>query len=111
MTPAVQSFFHAPTNTWSHLVSDPATRAAAIIDPVRDFDPAAGRVSNESAAALLAAAAAAAARLDIGWILETHAHADHLSAADWIKHTLGARQAPPRIGIGAGIVALQRHFR
>ena len=109
MTPVVQSFFHAPTNTWSHLVSDPATRAAAVVDPVLDFDPAAGRVSSESAAALLAAAASA--DLAIGWILETHAHADHLSAADWIKRTLGAQHAAPRIGIGAGIVAVQRHFR
>ena len=109
MTPVVQSFFHAPTNTWSHLVSDPATRAAAIVDPVLDFDPAAGRVSSESAAVLLAAAASAS--LAIGWILETHAHADHLSAADWIRRTLGARDTAPRIGIGAGILAVQRHFR
>ena len=109
MTPVVQSFFHASTNTWSHLVWDPATHAAAIVDPVLDFDPAAGRVWSESAAALLAAAASA--NLQVGWILETHAHADHLSAADWIKRTLGARQFAPRVGIGAGIVAVQRHFR
>jgi glyoxylase-like metal-dependent hydrolase (beta-lactamase superfamily II) len=102
----VQSFFHATTSTWSHIVADPSTQAAAIIDPVLDFDPASGRVWPESARQLLAHIREHALRVD--WILETHAHADHLSAADWLKRAL---DDAPRTGIGAGIVAVQRHFR
>jgi glyoxylase-like metal-dependent hydrolase (beta-lactamase superfamily II) len=106
MPATVQSFFHATTSTWSHVVADPATRAAAIIDPVLDFDPASGRVWPESARQLLAHVGEQ--MLHVDWILETHAHADHLSAADWLKHALGGA---PSTGIGAGIVAVQKHFR
>ena len=106
MTATVQSFFHAPTSSWSHVVADPATHTAAIIDPVLDFDPASGRVWAEAAQQLLAHTREHGLRVE--WILETHAHADHLSAADWLKHNLGG---VPMIGIGAGIVAVQRHFR
>ena len=106
MSATVQSFFHATTSTWSHVVADPATRTAAIIDPVLDFDPASGRVWPESARQLLAHVRVQALHVD--WILETHAHADHLSAADWLKHALGGA---PNTGIGAGIVAVQKHFR
>src|SRR5690242_16022958 len=98
MTAQVASFFHAPTNTWSHLVSDPATAATAIVDPVLDFDPASGRVWPEHALKLLAHVRAHALRVE--WILETHAHADHLSAADWLKRAL----PDANVGIGAGIV-------
>lgn len=106
MPATVQSFFHADTSTWSHIVADPATQAAAIIDPVLDFDPASGRVWPESAQGLLAHARERQLRVE--WILETHAHADHLSAADWLKRTLDGKA---KTGIGAGIVAVQRHFR
>jgi glyoxylase-like metal-dependent hydrolase (beta-lactamase superfamily II) len=112
MTAQVASFFHAPTNTWSHIVSDPATRVAAIIDPVLDFDPASGRIGSEHAGKLLAHVRELGLR--IAWILETHAHADHLTAADWLKHELGDAKAGPSTelstGIGAGIVAVQKHF-
>jgi glyoxylase-like metal-dependent hydrolase (beta-lactamase superfamily II) len=106
MPATVQSFFHATTSTWSHVVADPATRAAAIIDPVLDFDPASGRVWPDGARQLLAHIREQALHVD--WILETHAHADHLSAADWLKRALGGT---PNTGIGTGIVAVQKHFR
>ncbi len=109
MTPAVRSFYHAATNTWTHVVADPAAKAAAIVDPVLDFDPASGRVWTEHAQGVLAWLRAEGLRVD--WILETHAHADHLTAADWIKRQLAHGGAAPRIGIGAGITAVQRHFK
>lgn len=107
--PDVSSFFHAGTNTCSHVVADPVTRSAAIVDPVLDFDPASGRVWTEAAQKLLDVLGERG--LQVGWILETHAHADHLSAAQWLKHKLGERGTPPKIAIGAGIVAVQRHFK
>jgi len=107
--PVVSSFFHATTNTCSHVVADPATRAAAIVDPVLDFDPASGRVWSEAAQKLLDAIDERA--LQVGWILETHAHADHLSAAQWLKRELGKRGASAKIAIGNGIIAVQRHFK
>ena len=109
MTASVESFFHGPTNTWSHIASDPSSASAVLIDPVLDFDPASGRVWTQAAQALLEHVRSR--RLHVGWILETHAHADHLSAADWLKRRLGAGGMAPRIGIGAGIVAVQRHFK
>ena len=77
--PEVRSFLDEATNTISYLVSDPASGAAAVIDPVRGFDPASGRVSDAGAQAIGEAAEAAGLRIE--WVLETHAHADHLSAA------------------------------
>jgi glyoxylase-like metal-dependent hydrolase (beta-lactamase superfamily II) len=109
LSPVIQSFFHAATNTWSHLVSNGDGTAAAVIDPVLDFDPASGRVSTESAQALLAAVHAH--RLRVEWLLETHAHADHLTAADWLRRELGAEGHPVRTAIGAGIVAVQQHWK
>jgi glyoxylase-like metal-dependent hydrolase (beta-lactamase superfamily II) len=110
MSPLVESFYHTPTNTWTHVVADPASKSAAIIDPVLDFDPASGRVWAEHAQSVLAHVREQ--RLQIEWILETHAHADHLTSADWLKHQLGAEsETAARIGIGAGITAVQRHFR
>ena len=76
----IDSFFHAATNTWSHVAAAGDGASAAIVDPVLDFDPVSGRVSAESAAAILACVHAHGLKVD--WILETHAHADHLSAAD-----------------------------
>lgn len=99
----IDPFFHAGTGTWSYLVSDPATGAAAIIDPVLDFDAPAGRISTVSAARIAALAHEHGLRLE--WVLETHAHADHLSAGHWLREQCGIR-----IAIGSGIVAVQRHF-
>ena len=104
MPAQVASFFHAPTNTWSHIVSDPDTRVAAIIDPVLDFDLATARVSTPFAQRLLAHVGERALRVE--WILETHAHADHVTAADWLKQQLPSAKT----GIGAGIGAVQKHF-
>ena len=106
MPATVQSFFHATTSTWSHVLADPASQTAAIIDPVLDFDPASGCVWTEAAQVLLTHVREH--RLRVEWILETHAHADHLSAADWLKHAL---DGVPKTGVGAGIVTVQRHFR
>lgn len=100
----VASFFHAATSTWTHVVSDPATGAAAVIDPVLDFDPASGRLGTEAARAVLHHLRTQG--LDLKWILETHAHADHLSAAAWLRAQTGAA-----VAAGAGIVAVQAEFK
>ena len=105
MTPAVSPFFHADSSTWSYIVADPASRQAAIIDPVLDFDMAAGRTGTASAQALLAHVREH--RLDVRWLLETHAHADHLSAGHWLKQHL----PEARLAIGEGIRAVQKTFR
>ena len=105
----VDSFFHATTNTWSHLVSDGEGTAAAVIDPVLDFDSASGRASTTSAQAILAAIHAH--KLRVEWLLETHAHADHLTATDWLRRELRAEGHPARSAIGAGIVAVQQHWK
>jgi glyoxylase-like metal-dependent hydrolase (beta-lactamase superfamily II) len=105
----IQSYFHAATNTWSHLVSNGDGTAAAIIDPVLDFDPVTGRVAAESARAIVAAVHTH--RLRVDWLLETHAHADHLTATDWLRGELRAEGHAARTAIGAGIVAVQRHWK
>ena len=101
--PIIRSFFDEATNTVSHLVADPHTGAAAVIDPVLDFNPASGGIGTASAEKLLAEAELAG--WNICWVLETHAHADHLSAAQFIKGKTGAR-----IAIGEGILAVQKAF-
>lgn len=88
MHPHVHGVFDAPTNTVSYIVHDPATKAAAIIDPVLDFSPRNARISTVSADALLDHVRAEG--LDLKYILETHAHADHLSAAHHIREKTGA---------------------
>jgi len=103
MTPTVQAFFHDGTNTVTYLVSDPATKAAAIVDPVLDYDAESGRASTGSADAVLAAARSGG--LTIDWLLETHAHADHLSAGDYLRGVTGAP-----IGVSARIVETQASF-
>lgn len=103
MQPNVQTFFDPATSTASYLVSDPATRAATIIDPVLDFEPKAARLSTKSADDILGAIEEQ--NLDLLYVLETHAHADHLSAADYIRGRTGAR-----IAIGAHIVEVQKEF-
>lgn len=102
--PEIKVFFDTATNTVTYLVWDGATRQAAIIDPVLDFDPAPARLSTKSADDVLAAAEAEG--LNIVWALDTHAHADHLSAADYIRQKTGAK-----IGIGAHITEVQKTFR
>lgn len=102
--PIIQAFFDEPTNTVSYLVADPATRQAAVIDPVLDYDHKGGHVTTDSVEAILAAAAEAG--YTIVWALETHAHADHLSGAPYIKAKTGAK-----IGIGEHIKEVQRIFR
>jgi glyoxylase-like metal-dependent hydrolase (beta-lactamase superfamily II) len=104
MNPIVQSFFHDPTFTVSHLVIDPETREAAVIDPVLDFDHKSGRTGTAFADKILAAAARDGAR--IAWVLETHAHADHLTAAPYLSEKTGAK-----IGIGAAITKVQKVFK
>ena len=88
MQPAVQAFFDNATNTVSYIVHDPVTKKAAIIDPVLDFTPRNGRVTTASSDALLSAAKAQG--LEIVYLLETHAHADHLSAAHHLRDMTGA---------------------
>ena len=105
MSPDIQAFLHADSNTWTYLVSDPATRQAALIDPVLDYDPKSGRTSDLSASAVQAAIDRA--DLQLRWLLETHAHADHLSAAQWFK----ARHPQARVAIGAGIREVQATFK
>jgi glyoxylase-like metal-dependent hydrolase (beta-lactamase superfamily II) len=101
---AIRAFFDEPTFTVSYLVWDPATRRGAVVDPVLDYDPASGEVDIRSVEKILAIAEAEGITLD--WVLETHAHADHLSGAPYIKAKTGAK-----IGIGEHIKEVQRIFR
>ena len=101
--PAVETFFHEPTFTATHVAWCPETGTAVIIDSVRDFCHRSGRLTDEAAEEV--AAFIRDRGLNVERILETHAHADHLSAAPWLKRALGGR-----IGIGAGIVDVQRAF-
>jgi len=103
MQARVQAFFDPATSTASYLVSDPATGAAAIVDPVLDFEPKAARLSTGSADAILQAVRDLG--LDLRYVLETHAHADHLSAADYIRRATGAQ-----VVIGARITEVQKQF-
>lgn len=102
--PAIEAFFDDATSTASFLVWDPDTREAAVIDSVLDFDPATGKLSTASADRMLACADALG--LSVVWALETHAHADHLSAADHVRRKTGART-----GIGSRITEVQAKFR
>ena len=102
--PQIRAFFDPATFTVSYLVSDPATRRGAVIDPVLDYDPGSGEVDIRSVSAILDAAAADGIAID--WALETHAHADHLSGAPYIKAKTGAK-----IGIGEHIKDVQKIFR
>lgn len=104
MKAQVHPFFHAGSNTFSYVVSDPDSGQAAIIDPVLDFDAAAARTGTTAAQALVDHVNAHA--LHVQWILETHAHADHLSAAQWLKQCFPTA----RLAIGEGIRTVQATF-
>ena len=101
--PKVTAFFDEPTFTISYVVTDEATRRCAIVDSVLDYDPASGMTATASADAIIAHVRAGG--LTVDWILETHVHADHLSAAPYLKEALGGR-----IGIGFGITIVQEVF-
>ncbi len=101
--PLVHGFFDPDTATISYAVIDPATKAAALIDSVLDFNQAAGRTSTKSADKLIACVKEAGARVE--WIIETHIHADHLTAAPYLKQQLGGR-----IVIGRHVMEVQRTF-
>ena len=90
MKPDVREFFHPDTNTFSYLVSDPDSGACAVVDPVLDYEPTSARTNA------LAAQEVRGRGLAVEWILETHAHADHLTAAPVIREALGGK-----IAIGA----------
>lgn len=101
--PIVKTFFDEATFTASHVVFDLQTRRAAIIDSVLDFDPAAGRISHSSAEMIVAYVKSEGLQVD--WLLETHAHADHLSAAPWLQQQVGGTLA-----IGREITHVQEVF-
>ena len=102
--PAIRAFFDEATNTVSYLVWDRATGQGAVIDPVLDWDNRSGEADLRSAAAILDAAGDEGVAVE--WVLETHVHADHLTAAPWIKRKTGAR-----VGIGEGVKQVQTIFR
>ena len=104
MNPLVESFYDPPTATFSHVVYDREGGHAAIVDPVMDFDPASAHTTFDSAQRLLDFVAKR--RLTVEWILETHAHADHLSAAAWLRDRTGAK-----VAIGRGICGVQAQFK
>ena len=103
MNPDVKHFYHEDSGTLTYVVSDPSTRAAAIVDPVLDYSMISGRTRTESAD--LVANWVVDQGLEVQWILETHAHADHLSSAPYLKSKLGGK-----IAIGEGIRQVQAHF-
>lgn len=104
MNPLVRSFHDPATFTFSHVVYDRRGGHAAIVDPVLDFDPATARTSTASADRLLAFVRAEA--LTVDWVLETHAHADHLTAAAYLRRETGAK-----VAIGRGITQVQERFK
>ncbi len=103
MTPEVKAFFDEPTNTVSYVVKDPNSQSCAILDSVLDFDPKSGRTSTASADDIIAYVKEN--DLTVEWILETHAHADHLSAAPYLREKLGGTT-----GVGAHIKDVQDVF-
>jgi len=104
MNPEVKTFFDEATFTATHVVWDPETKAAAIVDSVKDYDPKSGRTRTDSADAVIDFVKRQG--LTVEWILETHVHADHLTAAPYLKDKLGGK-----IGIGARINAVQGVFK
>jgi glyoxylase-like metal-dependent hydrolase (beta-lactamase superfamily II) len=103
MRPEIVCFFDDKTNSASYVVHDPETMQAAIIDPVLDYDPISGRTSTESADKI--AAHVTEVGLTVAWIIETHVHADHLTASRRLRKQLGGKS-----GIGHGITEVQKTF-
>lgn len=101
--PHVKAFFDEPTNTVSYVVSDPATKKAAIVDSVLDYDPKSGRTSRAGADVIIAFVKEQG--FEVEWLLETHVHADHLSAAPYLKEKIGGTLA-----IGSNIRTVQDVF-
>ena len=101
--PDVEAFFDEATNTISYIVKDPASSSCAVIDSVMDIDYAAGRITHENADKMIARIKERG--LDLEWIIETHVHADHLSAAPYIQDQIGGR-----IGIGEKVLVIQETF-
>ena len=104
LSPQVEPFFDRDTGTFTYVVYTRAGGDALVIDPLLDYDAAAAQVGTRSADAVVAFVRAH--QLQVHWILETHAHADHLTAAAYLKDVLGAP-----VAIGHGIVAVQQHFK
>jgi glyoxylase-like metal-dependent hydrolase (beta-lactamase superfamily II) len=102
--PRVHSKFHADTGTWCHVAADPLSKWCAIIDPVLDYEAKGARTGTSFAQEVLSLCMAEGYRVQ--WLLETHAHADHLSAAEWLQQKTGAP-----VGIGAGIRSVQAAFK
>jgi len=100
MNPQIKTFFDEATFTATHVVWDPETRKAAIVDSVKDYDPKSGRTRTTSADTVIAFVKAE--NLGVEWILETHVHADHLTAAPYLKAKLGGQ-----FGFGALIDQVQ----
>ncbi|MBR2575015.1 MAG: MBL fold metallo-hydrolase [Loktanella sp.] len=103
MKPEVKAFFDEATNTISYVVREPQGNTCAIVDSVLDYDPAAGRTDTTSADAIIAWVKEQG--LNVAWILESHVHADHLSAAPYLQQHLGGK-----IGIGSNITVVQNTF-
>ncbi|MDF0594459.1 MBL fold metallo-hydrolase [Psychromarinibacter halotolerans] len=101
--PEIEAFFDEDTNTISYIVKDPTSDACAIVDSVMDIDYAAGRITYDHADALIARIKEMGCKLE--WIIETHVHADHLSAAPYIQEKLGGK-----IGVGSKILVVQNTF-
>ena len=106
LIPTVSPFYDPTTSTFSYVVADPTTSVAAIIDPVLDYNAITRDTATHSARKLLDFIVLRG--LKVQWILETHAHADHLSSAQWLKEQLSGQ---PRVGIGAGIRQVQETFK
>ena len=103
MQPVVTTFFDSQTSTYSYVVRDPGSQSCVIIDSVLDYDPASGRTSTDSADKIVAFVREQ--NLTVLWLLETHVHADHLSAAPYLQQQLGGLLA-----IGAHITTVQQVF-
>ena len=103
LKPEIKTFFDPATATATHVVHEAGGTVCAIVDPVLDYDPKSGRTATKSADAVIAYIRANG--LDVAWILETHLHADHLTAAAYLKEHLGGA-----IAVGRNIVVVQETF-
>jgi glyoxylase-like metal-dependent hydrolase (beta-lactamase superfamily II) len=102
--PTVKAFWDEPTGSWQYVFHDPATMKGAIVDPVLDFDPRSGSTTTENAERILSYIEEAG--IEVVWILDTHPHADHFSAADWLSEKLDVPTA-----IGAQVTGVQKLWK